>query len=295
MNFITLGTFDGVHLGHRRLLGELACMARISAMKSLVLYFTEPPRAVLSGCKTASLLTLPHEREKLILSCGPDAAAPLKCDRRFLAQSPETFFKRQLLGRYKAGALLVGRDFAFGKNRAGHLDFLRRACLKERIPLFVHPFICSQGRKISSSGLRLLVKEGKLDEAASQLGRYYSAGGKIVHGQGLGRKLGFPTANLDVDPRKLLPSGVFAAHARLGDSVFAAVVNVGQRPTLDKPGPLLLEAHLLDFSRNIYGRVLEVEFVSRLRHEMKFGDLAALCRQLRKDAAHARKILKLAL
>ena len=111
----------------------------------------------------------------------------------------------------------------------------------------MHPFICCGGRKVSSSGLRLLVKEGKLEEAASLLGRYYAAAGKVVHGQGLGRKLGFPTANLAVDPRKLLPCGVFAARARLGESVFAAVVNVGQRPTLGKPGPLLLEAHLLDF------------------------------------------------
>ncbi|NLO90656.1 MAG: riboflavin biosynthesis protein RibF, partial [Elusimicrobia bacterium] len=248
---------------------------------------------VISGHAGGALLTLPRERRTLLLSCGVDQARALPVGRRFLGLEPETFFTRYLVGKYKAGALLVGRDFAFGRNRAGHLDFLRRACEERGIPLFVLPFVSRKGHKISSSALRQLVHEGDMPAAAQQLGRHYSITGKVVHGRKLGRKLGFPTANLSVDARKLLPCGVFAAKARLGREVFGAVVNIGLRPTL-KTGvrELVPEAHLLDFSRDIYGRELEVLLLKKLRGERKFSGLDALSAQMKKDASSARKILK---
>ncbi|MCX5782988.1 MAG: riboflavin biosynthesis protein RibF [Elusimicrobia bacterium] len=293
MNFIAAGTFDGVHKGHAQILRELVKSARTGGMESLVLYFTFPPKASISGQTKQTLITLPSEREKLLRSFGIGGVK--KLDFNVLGEmSAEKFFTRVMLKKYKMGGILAGQDFAFGKNREGHLDFLRRECARHGIKLKILPFIKCHKHKISSSVIRLLLHEGHVETAAQLLGRPYLISGKVVRGAGLGRKLGFPTANLNVDPRKILPRGVFAVKVRLNKKTYNAVANIGFRPTINpihKDLPLV-EVHLLNFSADIYGQTLAIEFISKIRGEKKFPNLDSLKKNIARDIHRAIASLK---
>jgi len=290
-NFITVGTFDGVHLGHREILRALAREAGELGLKSCAAYFPVPPKAVLSGKTAQSMLTLPAERERLIFNCGVDHAAPVEFTKELANESPEKFFAEVIIGKLHAGGLLAGQDFAFGKNRAGHVNWLRQKCAEKNISLAVMHFVKSGGHKISSSAIRAFLHAGKVSEAAALLGRNYTAKGMVIKGEGVGRKLGFPTANLAVDERKILPRGVFDARARLDGREFCAVANVGFRPTVNPvhAAAPLCEVHILDFSRDIYGMELEVEFISLLRGETRFNSVAELTAAIRADIAAVRQ------
>ncbi len=293
-NFITIGTMDGVHIGHAAIIAELACQARNSGMKSLVLFLDFPPKAVLSGHMAQSMLTLPCERRELILRAGADNAVELNFSADLAAVTHTEFFNT-LLAKYKMGGLIIGRDFAFGRERRGHLDFLRAACAQHKIPLEIMDFCRAGGHKVSSSVIRRMIADGQVESAARLLGRNYSVSGIVVRGMGLGRKLGFPTANVDTGPLKILPRGVYAVRANVeGDSrVYSAMANVGFRPTVNTTDGAvpLTEVHLLDFSKDIYGRALTVEFIARLRHEKKFRDVGELVAAIRTDVKSARAAL----
>jgi len=286
-NFLAVGTFDGVHAGHRRLLSELRRTAEKRGLKSLAVYFPLPPKAVLSGQTRGCLLTLPKEREKLILSCGV-AAGAFDFTRETANMSREEFFSEILLKKFAMAGLVAGQDFAFGRGRSGHLDFLRSRCLEEGVELHILPFVADEGHKISSSVLRRIVGEGHLEKASAELGRNYSVSGKVVRGLGLGRKLGFPTANLEVDQRKIIPRGVFAGRAFVSEKAFRAVINVGFRPTLSpRQNEPLAEAHLLNFDRDIYSRTITVEFERKIRAEKKFANLDELKEAITTDVSAA--------
>lgn len=290
--FIALGTFDGVHRGHQTMLADLTDLSAVYKIPSLVLFFPVPPRAAISGNTVMSMITLPEERAALLSSCGVDHVSAIEFTGKLSSMGHEEFFRDILLGRYKMKGLLVGEDFAFGKNRAGHIGYMRRACAAAGIPLFVHPFVKDGGHKISSSVIRVLLREGRVEEAARLLGRRYTVTGKVVRGEGLGRKLGFPTANLDCGTLKILPRGVFTVAARLGDRTFRAVANVGFRPTVNtihEEVPLM-EAHILGFDEMIYGRRLEVEFLSRIRGEKRFHGLDELVAQVKDDMRKAQAV-----
>jgi len=289
--FVTVGSFDGVHLGHAALLARLAKSARTHKMPSLAVYFPLPPKVVFSGKTDACLLTLPAERERLIRACGADRATPLEFTKELAAMSHRDFFYDILLGRFGARGLIVGHDFAFGHERGGHLDFLRQECAKNSIPLEIVSFETHDGHKVSSSHIRTLLSEGAVSEAAVWLGRPYAAEGVIVKGEGLGRRLGYPTANVSADPRQLLPRGVYCVRAMLGRESFPAVANIGARPTVSDSGRITLEVHLLDFSRDIYGKNMRVEFVSRIRAEKKFNSHSELCGAISHDVGAVRDCL----
>lgn len=285
---------DGVHLGHLAVLAELARLARRHGMKSLALFLDFPPRAVLSGVTDQCMLTLPEERRELILAAGADSAVCLNFSNQFAAVKHTDFFET-LLKDYNMGGLLIGRDFAFGRERRGHLDFLRAACAAHAVPLEIMDFKRAEGHKISSSVIRNMLAEGHVEHAARLLGRYYSVSGTVVRGMGLGRKLGFPTANVDSGRYKILPRGVYAVRVRVpGDArVHGGMANVGFRPTVNTLyGNIpLTEVNILDFTRDIYGRRITVEFVARLRHEKKFKDVRELVAALDADVAAARAVL----
>ncbi|MDD4005074.1 MAG: riboflavin biosynthesis protein RibF [Elusimicrobiaceae bacterium] len=293
-NFITIGTMDGVHLGHAAVIAELARLARAHSMKSLVLFLDCPPKAVLSGDTGQSMITLPAQRRELILRAGADRAECLEFSARFASVSHGEFFET-LVAEYQMGGLLIGRDFAFGRERLGHLDFLRAACARRDIPLRIMDFRRADGHKISSSIIRKLLVEGHVEHAARLLGRCYSVGGTVVRGKGLGRRLGFPTANLDAGRFKILPRGVYAVRVALEGCgrVYGGMANVGFRPTVNTlSGALpLVEVHILDFSGDLYGQNISVEFVTRLRHEKKFKDVAELSAALAADVEAARSAL----
>ncbi|MDR0291785.1 MAG: riboflavin biosynthesis protein RibF [Elusimicrobium sp.] len=296
-NFITIGGFDGVHTGHVKLILRLKKLARAAKMNSVVLYFQFPPKAYISGGARLSILTLPGEKFALLSSLETGVTRPLNFKRiRFLSR--ENFFDL-LLKTYKMGGLLVGRDFAFGRGRKGHIDFLRAACKRAGVKLEIEDFFKTEdaaaGRKVSSSLIRKMLADGEIEKANKLLGYKYSVGGTVIEGKKLGRTLGFPTANMDTGFYKVLPRGIFAVEVIVGKEKFKGVANIGFRPTVnpiygDVP---LVETHILDFNRDIYGQIIRINFVSKIRGEKKFKTLPALVRQIRLDAKAARRLVKI--
>ncbi len=292
LNFVAIGSFDGVHRGHRRIIRAAIREALRRGLESRVVYFPSPPKFFFSGETSDCLITLPEERERLIESLRPGLVEPLVFNNALSSMPAAEFFSRVVLERYKAGGLCVGPDFAVGRGREGHADFLRRACLESGTVFRALPFTRRGGHKISSSLIRAHLRAGAVEEANFCLGWNYSVSGPVIKGAGLGRKLGFPTANVGAHPAKILPPGIFAARVKVGRETFGAVLSVGRRPTLNTlGGRMLLEAHILDFSRDIYGKTVEVTFLRHIRPERKFSSKEALVEHIRADTAAARKLL----
>lgn len=289
-NFITIGTFDGVHLGHRHLMYVLRDLAACNGMESLILAFKYPPRVMMSDNKNMSVITLPEEKFKLLSDLNSGRVEELDFTQVRNISCGDFF--DILLNKYNMGGLLVGKDFAFGKDRSGHLDFLRKACLANNILYMQADFVETNGHKISSSLIRKTIKDGDIDAVNNMLGRRLRISGKVVKGRQLGRTIGFPTANIEVDPLKILPRGVFAAEVILGKEVLKGVCNIGCRPTVEKNGLPLTEVHILDFDRDIYGKTLTINIAAKIRDEIKFEGLGDLVQQINKDAICAYKILK---
>lgn len=290
LNFVTMGSFDGVHLGHRRIVRTAVREALRRGLGSAVAYFPLPPKFFFSGEAENCLITLPEEREALLRALRPDEVHPLAFDNTLSAMSAGAFFSSVVLGRLRGGGLCVGPDFAVGRGREGHLDFLRSASRAAGIAFKAVPFAKRGGHRISSSLIRACLREGKVEEANACLGWQYSVRGPVIKGAGLGRKLGYPTANIGAHPAKILPPGIFAARVRVGHDSYDAVLSVGRRPTVNTlGGRLILEAHILDFSRMIYGKTLEVTFLKHLRPERKFHSKESLIKHIEGDIAVARR------
>ena len=288
---ITLGTFDGVHTGHQYL---FACLDRFAVKHLLcpkVLYFPLPPRTLLAERPEMTVLTLPHEKKQLLKQCGVQTT-PLDFSR-CRSLSPLAFWK-QLKEKYRLGGLLIGPDFAFGKDRSGSVDFLKEQCKKENIPCEIVSFYQTGHEKISSSLIRKTLAKGDIPATTALLGRRYELTGTVVKGYKLGRKLGFPTANLDTGVYKILPLGVFAVKVRVGRNMYNGFCNIGFRPTVNTVNTLLplVEVHIFDFNKSIYGRKVTVWFVEKLRNEMKFNSLDELKKQLHDDRTYSKQLLK---
>ncbi|MEK9146289.1 MAG: riboflavin biosynthesis protein RibF [Elusimicrobiota bacterium] len=282
---VSLGTFDGLHRGHRKLIAMLRSDARRLGLKVLVALFAEPPRFHFQPRARASLLTTASERKSLLRRLGVDRVAVLRFDSKLASMSHERFFDEVLLRRFQAGGLVAGPDFAFGKGRKGDCDYLRRACALRGLHFRMLPPVRSGPAKISSSRIRDLLRCGKVERAAKLLGRPYAVSGRVIRGRGLGAKIGFPTANLRVEGR-LLPMGVFEVLVRGMPAARRAVCNIGYRPTVEKDTPPCgphVEVHIPGFRGNLYGKTLTIEFLRLLRYEKRFASLKALIAQIRRD------------
>ncbi len=292
-NFLAIGTYDGVHLGHRKIIGAAVREAGRLGMESRVVYFPRPPKFFFSGETANCLITLPEEREKLINDMGVGSVEPIHFDPALSSMTADEFFSRVILVKYKAGGLCVGPDFAVGRGREGHLDYLKCASAEAGIAFKSVPFARRGGHKISSSLIRAHLRAGAVEEANHCLGWTYTVSGPVIKGAGLGRKIGFPTANIGAHPAKILPPGIFAAKVKIGRETFKAVLNVGRRPTVDTLDcKMVLEAHLLDFSRMIYGKTIEVSFLKHIRPERKFHSLDSLVLHIKTDISAARRFFK---
>lgn len=290
LSFTAIGSFDGVHLGHRRLIRAAVREALRRGMDSRIVYFPLPPKFFFSGELENCLITLPEEREALIGSLRPDFVDPLVFNETLASMPAADFFSRVVLERYASGGLCVGPDFAVGRGREGHRDFLRAASRQAGIAFKAVPFATRGGHRVSSSMIRARLREGRVEEANRCLGWNYTVSGPVIKGAGLGRKLGFPTANVGAHPAKILPPGIFAARVKVGRERHDAVLSVGRRPTVNTlGGRMILEAHILDFSRTIYGREVEVTFLKHLRPERKFASKESLVSHIRADIAAARR------
>jgi len=289
---LTIGAFDGVHRGHQELVGGLARAAQAAGCASVVITFHPHPAVVLRGIETPYYLTAPEERARLFGLQGIDWVVTLPFTRELAQESAGSFISR-LHAATRLRELWVGYDFALGKGREGDIPFLRRLGAELGYTLRVITPVAIEGQAISSSQVRALLADGNVRAAAELLGRYYAFGGPVVHGDGRGRSIGIPTANVQPWEGQLLPrTGVYATWARVGRLRRPAVTNVGFRPTFDNPIPApRVEALLLDFDQDLYGETVNLEFVDYIRPEHRFDTVDALLTQITADRERAKEIL----
>jgi len=289
---LTIGAFDGVHRGHQALISSVVERARATGRLAAVITFHPHPAMALAPQRAPRYLTTPGEKMALLEGLGVDLTVLLPFDRQVAAMSARDFMA--MVSRHlRVRELWVGPDFGLGRNREGSVERLRELGRELNYELtIVEPVSNAGGRQVvSSSRIRELLAEGRVDEAALHLGRYFSLSGEVVAGARRGHKLGFPTANLEVRPERAVPAdGVYAVFALLGSERYLAVANVGVRPSFDN-GHRTIETHILDFDQDIYGCDLVVEFVARLRDERRFEQIDDLIAQIERDSEAARRIL----
>ena len=281
---VTVGVLDGVHLGHRSLLRHLVADGLIPTVAT----FEPHPIEVLVPGEVPRLITTLEERLEILEELGVQQVAVL--DLGLIRElSPEEFVERILVQRLNTKRIVAGVDFQFGKNRTGTVALLMWLGDEYGYEPEILDLVIEDG-VVSSSRIRGLIESGAVGEAAGLLGGWYRMTNTVDEGDGRGRKIGFPTANLAPPDRKVIPGdGVYAARAHVQGSVRAAAVNVGVRPTFESGGPRLVEAHLLDFDEDIYGEEIRVDFVERLRDELKFDSIDELVAQMHRDVEQTRE------
>jgi riboflavin kinase/FMN adenylyltransferase len=289
--WITIGSFDGIHLGHQAIIKELVRGSHRSHDPAVVVTFFPHPSKVLGGTNGRFYLTLPEEKDQMLAAMGVSSVLTLKFDRVLASQSAEEFI-RMLHQQMKFSCLLVGFDFRLGANRSGDIHTLSQ--LGKELGYCVHtiqPFRDST-QTVSSTIIRDMIKKGDIWGASRLLNRLYSVQGKVVHGDGRGKHIGLPTANLDIWKEKLLPgAGVYAAWADLNGQKLASVVNIGYRPTFyDQPEIQTIEAYLLDFNQDIYGKNLQLDFIKCIRPEIKFSSADELMQQIKQDIDQSHEV-----
>ena len=274
---VAVGSFDGVHLGHQYLLRQALSEAKTLTAPLLVYTFDPPTKVFTRG--EGFLMDL-QEKVEALREVGVELILAVPFNEEFARRPPEAFLED--LRALQASRIYVGEDFRFGQGRAGGPEALERVA-----PTRVVPLLSLGGEAVKSSRIRALLREGRVEEARHLLGRLYGAYGVVVEGDRMGRRLGFPTANLAVHPLKVLPPGVFAVEAEGAFGRYKGVANVGTRPTLGGE-ERRLEVHLLGFAGELYGEEVRVRFLKRLREERRFPSLEALRAQIAEDVAEAR-------
>ena len=292
---LTIGNFDGVHLGHQAMLARVREMARESGLASGVLTFEPHPREFFSPSSAPTRLTTLREKLELLSAQGIDRTHVQRFTREFASQSPEAFVESILVDSLSVRRLLIGDDFRFGAKRAGDLALLEKLAARHGFDVEVMRTVERGGARVSSSVVREALILGDLVRAQALLGRAYGMSGRVVHGDKLGRELGFATANVQMRHNRPPLAGIFAVRMHgAGDAceVRDGVASLGVRPTVKSTGHPVLEVHLLDFSGNIYGRHVRVEFLHKLRDEEKYPDLETLRVQIARDCEAARAFLR---
>ena len=291
-SWVTVGAFDGVHRGHQQLVRHLVEQAHRDNSPAAVITFHPHPAIFFGRVAQGYTLTAPEEREALLRSLGVDEVVTLQFNAE-LANLTALNFMQQLRDHLGLSHLLIGFNFALGRDRTGDLDSLQQfgKYLNYKVEV-VHP-VKIDGDVISSSFIRNLLQEGQLKQANAMLGRPYSLEGKVIHGEHRGNQLGFPTANLEIAPERLLPiRGVYASRGQVGGKTYMAVTNIGVRPTFKNPlDSPRVEPHLLDLKEDLYGKNLKIELLEYLRPEQTFESPAALIEQVNRDIKEAREIL----
>jgi riboflavin kinase/FMN adenylyltransferase len=287
---VALGVFDGVHLAHRAILDTAVSRARAGAGTAVACTFDPHPAEVLQPDRAPRPITTLDERLELIAATGVEVAAVIPFTRALASMEPEAFVSDVLAGRLGAREVVVGFNHRFGRGARGDAKLLGEAGARVGLRAQIVAPLDVDGIPVSSSAIRASLARGDLATAGRLLGRPYFVAGRIVEGAGRGRTLGFPTANVATDRALLTPAGVYACRARVEDAVHGAVVNMGVRPTFGEQ-VFTVEAYLLDFSGDLYGRRVRLDFVARLREEKKFAGVDALRAQIADDIAAARLAL----
>lgn len=292
---LTIGAFDGVHRGHQRIIASLTKDAQRMDAPAVVLTFYPHPSVVLGGRKPAFYLTSPEERADLLAELGVDVVVTQTFDDELSEVTASDFLDR-LETRLGFRRLWVGPDFALGHQREGTVHYLREAQEARGFELHIVEPLRIGGEVVSSSRIREALRSGDVARAATYLGRWFSLPGEVVEGAGRGKQLGIPTANLSVWEERAFPRrGVYACFVELEGAHHWGVTNVGVRPTFDEEPPRpIVEAHILDFDQDLYGRTVRVLFVERLRDEKRFKGPDELLEQIERDIERGRTVLKAA-
>jgi len=290
--WLSIGTFDGVHLGHQEILNRLCKGAKHDGVSSVVITFFPHPAVVLGRRGQPLYLSSPDERAKLMGDLGVDFVITYPFTKE-LAQSTALEFVRRLFEKIHFTRLVVGDDFALGKNREGDVAYLTQIGNDFGFSVIAIPPVTNHMQVISSSQIRSLIASGNVSDILPLLGRYYSVEGEVVTGDRRGKKFNIPTANLEIWEQKAIPKeGVYASSVRYKDICKAAVTNIGKRPTFERSlVTSRVETHILDFHDDIYGEAIQLEFIQRLRDEKRFDSVTNLVKQINTDIAQTRDIL----
>jgi riboflavin kinase/FMN adenylyltransferase len=287
----TIGAYDGLHLGHRRLLQALHDASGATGLPKVVMSFEPMPREYFASKAPPARLMRFREKFDALSDAGVDIFFCPRFGPDMRSIDASAFIRRMLIHAMNVRELIVGDDFRFAANREGTIDHLRRA--GNALGFGVHQVdsVVVQGERVSSTAIRSALSMGDLARAQSLLGHPYSMSGKVIRGEQVGRRLGFPTANVNLNRRQSAVLGIFAARVRgLGNNALDAVASVGTRPTFDGTKPIL-EVHIFDFDEDIYGRYIQVDFIERLRDERRFDSADALVEQMHRDSRQAREVL----
>ncbi len=280
---VSIGSFDGVHLGHQAVLRELLQQAKSDGLSSVAMTFEPQPREYFNESLAPARLMRLREKVEVLSSLGIDRIVCLKFNRVLRALSAQEFIIRVLVEGLQVKYLIVGDDFRFGCDRSGDFSMLHDFGKANGFSVKNTDTFESNGERISSTLVRRIVNEGDFPRAAELLGRPFEIKGRVVHGQKLGRKLGFPTANLNINRLRAPLSGVYAVLVKTESETFEGAANIGIRPTIGDLVRPLLEVHIFNFEQDIYGSFLRVEFLHKIRDELKFCDLGSLATRIQLD------------
>lgn len=291
---VTIGNFDGLHLGHQAMLARLQDVAQARGLPSCVLSFEPHPREFFTPEQAPARLSSLREKAECLQRMGIDRLHVFRFDRAFSALSAEAFIEQVLGTTLQARYVLVGDDFRYGAKRAGDFALLKQAGQSLGFEAEFLPTVEVAGERASSTAVRQALAAGELEHAERLLGRPYSISGRVVHGDKLGRDIGFPTANIQLKHNRPPLLGIFAVEVYgLNGEPLPGAASLGKRPTVKNPDAVpVLEVHLFDFNAEIYGRRVRVDFLHKLRDEEKYPDLDSLVAQIRRDVDHAKQFLK---
>jgi riboflavin kinase/FMN adenylyltransferase len=288
---VAIGNFDGVHRGHRTVIGSALARAASLGRKAAALTFSPHPRLFLRPQDPLFQLSSEPNKLRLLAASGLAGASVMNFDAALASTSAADFIERILVGRFGIGGAAIGFDFHFGQNRAGSPAYLREQGARLGFAVDIVAPLEDEGRPVSSGAVRVALSQGKVVEAAELLGAPWFASGEVIHGDKRGRELGFPTANIRLDPSCGLKHGIYAVRVDVGGARHDGVASFGVRPMFESPTPFL-EVFLFDFDGDLYGRTIDIAFIGWIRHEQKFASLDALKRHMMADVAQAREALK---
>ncbi|MEW6536350.1 MAG: bifunctional riboflavin kinase/FAD synthetase [Candidatus Auribacterota bacterium] len=289
--YVTLGVFDGVHVGHKKVIETLVSDAQSNSGKSVVITFDPHPREILEPYSAPPLLTSTAHKLNLFAQLGVDYCIIIPFTQEFAQLSPGKFINQYLLKNVEIAEICVGYDSSFGKNKTGTLNMLRTLGIEKGFSVKDIPPVKVDDLIVSSTMVRQLAIAGELESVEAMLDRKYSLWGTVVSGDTIGRKIGYPTANIDPHHEAIPPSGVYITEVKIDGLTYQGIMNIGYRPTFFQ-GPALkstVEVHLLDFTRDIYGKDIEIIFLKKIREERRYPTQALLIEQIQRDEQKARK------
>jgi riboflavin kinase/FMN adenylyltransferase len=291
---ITIGTFDGVHLGHRAILNEVVKHATQAHADSVLITFEPHPRKLLFPTQPLGILTPLQQKVELLSEAGIRHVVVAPFTKAFAALSAADYIKDFLVAHFHPQSIIIGYDHRFGHDRSGSIELLKQYADAYSYNVYEISAQLIDEAAVSSSKIRKELLAGQVQEAAHKLGHYYSITGTVIKGAQLGRTIGYPTANVQpTDPEQLIPAnGVYVIRSKWNNHEYKGMLNIGYRPTVSNEHTLHIESHLFDFVENIYDQIIEISFIARLRDEQKFPSLDALKMQLGKDKEGAVKVME---